>query len=86
MTVNDVAPGIFTYSPVDMDLILNQAMMPNTVRRERAVTVGKSSPIYQMDSTLLQGIIWAHQRFYRPHNYLHYLANNTGGSSSTTGQ
>ena len=31
VTINDVIPGTFSYSPVDMDLTINQAMTPNTV-------------------------------------------------------
>ena len=88
MTVNDVVPGPFSYSPVDMDLTLNQAMTPNTVSPGGgAVTSWEIEPDVPngLNFGSNNGTIWGTPMVLQisPITYTIW-ANNTGGSSSTT--
>ena len=88
MTVNDVAPGTFTYSPVDMDLTLNQAMTPNTVSPGGgAVTSWEIEPDVPngLNFGSSNGTIWGTPTVLQTSPITYTIwANNTGGSSSTT--
>ncbi|GIQ97938.1 MAG: hypothetical protein CM15mP3_09720 [Candidatus Poseidoniales archaeon] len=88
IAITDIAPGTFTYSPVDMDLTLNQAMAPNTVSPGGgAVTSWEIEPDVPngLNFGSSNGTIWGTPTVLQtsPITYTVW-ANNSGGSSSTT--
>ena len=88
VTINDVAPGSFTYNPVDMDLTLNQAMTPNTVSPGGgAVTSWEISPDMPagLNFGTNNGTIWGTPTVLQTSPVTYTIwANNSGGSSSAT--
>ena len=88
VTINDVIPGSFSYSPIDMDLTINQAMTPNTVSPGGgAVTSWEISPDVPtgLNFGSINGTIWGTPTVPQPSAVTYTIwANNSGGSSSTT--
>ena len=83
VTINDVAPGTFSYSPIDMDLTLNQAMTPNSIswwRNSTSWEIRTTGLNFGRVMELL-GTPTALQT--NPITYTIW-ANNSGGSTSTT--
>ena len=88
ITINAQAPGTFSYSPVDMDLTLNQAMTPNTVSPGGgAVTSWEIEPDVPtgLNFGSSNGTIWGTPTVLQTSPITYTIwANNSGGSSSTT--
>ena len=88
VTINDVLPGTFTYNPTDMDLTLNQAMIPNTVSPGGgAVTSWEIEPDVPtgLNFGSNNGTIWGTPTVLQTSPITYTIwANNSGGSSSTT--
>ena len=88
VTINDVPPGTFSYSPVDMDLTLNQAMAPNTVSPGGgAVTSWEIEPDVPngLNFESSNGTIWGTPTVLQTSPITYTIwANNSGGSSTTT--
>ncbi|MDG1550261.1 MAG: putative Ig domain-containing protein, partial [Candidatus Poseidoniaceae archaeon] len=88
IVVNDVVPGSFTYTPIDMDLTLNQAMAPNTVSPGGgAITSWEISPDVPsgLNFEPSNGTIWGTPVILQTTAITYTIwANNSGGSASTT--
>ncbi|MFL2985198.1 MAG: putative Ig domain-containing protein [Candidatus Poseidoniaceae archaeon] len=88
ITINDAVPGSFTYNPIDMDLTINQVMVPNTVSPGGgAVTSWEISPDVPngLNFESSNGTIWGTPTVLQTSPITYTIwANNSGGSSSTT--
>ena len=88
ITVNDVLPDSFAYSPTDMLLTINQAMTPNTVSPGGGVvTSWEISPDVPsgLNFGSSNGTIWGTPTVLQVNSITYTVwANNSGGSTSTS--